>query len=45
MPLAANDVHGAFTGEAREIAKAFLAVHVAFTLAFIVLARSALVKR
>jgi hypothetical protein len=34
--VAANDVHGVFSGEAREIAKLFLVVHLLFTLAFIV---------
>lgn len=43
--VAANDVHGVITGEAREIAKVFLAVHAAFTLAFLAVARRALVKR
>ncbi|MGD9981530.1 MAG: hypothetical protein AB7H66_10150 [Hyphomonadaceae bacterium] len=42
--VAANDVHGVFTGEAREIAKMFLVVHLAFTLAFMGAARTALVK-
>jgi hypothetical protein len=32
--VAANDIHGVFSGEAREIAKVFLVVHLAFTLAF-----------
>jgi len=32
--VAANDVHGVLTGEAREIAKLFLLVHLAFTAAF-----------
>ena len=33
--VAANDVHGVFSGEAREAAKVFLVVHMLFTLAFI----------
>lgn len=33
--VAANDVWGVSSGEAREIAKAFLAVHLLFTLAFV----------
>lgn len=42
--VAANDVHGVFTGEAREMAKAFLVVHLLFALAFIAVARSSLAK-
>lgn len=39
--VAANDVWGVATGEAREIARYFLVVHLAFTLAFVgALARS-----
>lgn len=37
--VAANDVGGVFTGEAREIAKVFLVVHLLFTAAFVVTAR------
>ena len=37
--VAANDVWGVFSGEAREAAKIFLAVHLLFTLAFIVFGR------
>jgi uncharacterized membrane protein len=33
--VAANDVWGVASGEAREIAKLFLAVHLLFTLAFV----------
>lgn len=33
--VAANDVHGVLSGEARELAKLFLVVHLAFTAAFI----------
>lgn len=33
--VAANDVWGVVTGEAREIAKLFLVVHLLFTLAFV----------
>ena len=33
--VAANDVHGVFSGEAREIAKVFLVVHLTFTAAFV----------
>jgi hypothetical protein len=32
--VAANDVHGVLSGEAREIAKVFLTVHLSFTAAF-----------
>lgn len=39
--VALNDVHGVFSGEAREIAKLFLVVHAAFTLAFIAVWRGA----
>ena len=38
--VAANDVWGVATGEAREVAKIFLVVHLLFTLAFIAAARS-----
>ena len=37
--VAANDVWGVASGEARAIAKLFLAVHLLFTLAFIAAAR------
>lgn len=37
--VAANDVWGVASGEAREAAKVFLIVHLAFTLAFILAAR------
>ena len=37
--VAANDVWGVASGEAREIAKVFLAIHLLFTLAFIAAAR------
>ncbi len=40
--VAANDVIGVATGEAREIAKVFLGIHLLFTLAFIAAARRAL---
>ena len=33
--VAANDVHGVLSGEARELAKMFLVIHLAFTAAFI----------
>jgi hypothetical protein len=33
--VAANDIHGVFSGEAREIAKVFLVVHIAFALGFV----------
>jgi hypothetical protein len=42
--VAANDVWGVASGEAREAAKAFLAVHLAFALAFVFFGRAA-VKR
>jgi hypothetical protein len=32
--VAANDVHGVFSGEAREVAKVFLVVHLSFAAAF-----------
>jgi hypothetical protein len=38
--VAANDVWGVATGEARDIARYFLVVHLAFALAFILVARS-----
>jgi hypothetical protein len=38
--VAANDVWGVFSGEAREIAKVFLAVHLLFTGAFVVVWRT-----
>ena len=41
--VAANDVWGVISGEARELAKIFLIVHLLFTIAFIVSAR--LVRR
>ncbi len=37
--VAANDIHGVTSGEARELAKAFLVVHLAFTIAFFVALR------
>src|SRR3990170_3082197 len=39
--VAANDIWGVASGEAREIAKLFLVVHLAFTLAFVAAARGA----
>lgn len=36
--VAANDIHGVATGEARDVARIFLVVHLAFTLAFAALA-------
>jgi hypothetical protein len=36
--VALNDVHGVLSGEAREIAKLFLVIHLAFTAAFIAVA-------
>jgi hypothetical protein len=38
--VAANDVWGVATGEAREAAKAFLIVHLAITIAFVVAGRT-----
>lgn len=38
--VAANDVHGVFSGEAREAAKIFLVVHLLFTIAFIAARRA-----
>ncbi len=40
--VAANDVHGVFSGDAREVAKLFLVVHLLFTLAFIAAARGSM---
>lgn len=40
--VAANDVWGVASGEAREIAKLFLVVHLAFTLAFIAALRGSI---
>jgi hypothetical protein len=40
--VAANDVWGVFSGEAREIAKLFLVVHLAFAAAFVLAARASL---
>jgi hypothetical protein len=40
--VAANDVWGVFSGEARELAKAFLVVHLLFTAAFVVVGRSSM---
>jgi hypothetical protein len=37
--VAGNDIWGVASGEAREIAKIFLVVHLTFTLAFVVAAR------
>ena len=39
--VAANDVWGVASGEAREIAKLFLLVHLAFAIAFVMAARAA----
>lgn len=39
--VAANDIWGVASGEAREIAKVFLVVHLSFTLAFVIAARRA----
>ena len=38
--VAANDIHGVATGEAREAAKIFLVVHLAFTIAFLLSLRA-----
>jgi len=38
--VAANDVWGVISGEAREIARIFLAIHLLFTLAFIAALRA-----
>jgi hypothetical protein len=40
--VAANDVWGVFSGEARDAAKIFLAVHLLFTVAFVFTGRSIL---
>ena len=39
--VAANDVWGVFSGEARELAKIFLVVHLAFAIAFVAALRAA----
>jgi hypothetical protein len=39
--VTANDVVGVFSGDAREVAKVFLVVHLLFTLAFVVTGRAA----
>jgi aspartokinase len=39
--VTATDVWGVFSGDARPIAKAFLVVHLLFTLAFVAAARAA----
>jgi len=38
--VAANDMWGVFTGEAREIAKLFMLVHLGFAIAFAIAARA-----
>ena len=38
--VAANDVWGVLSGEARELAKVFLPIHLLFTLAFVGIART-----
>ena len=43
--VSANDVWGVFSGEAREIAKVFLAVHLLFTAAFVVVGRNSIQSR
>src|SRR6266498_2190905 len=43
--VAANDLWGVATGESREIARIFLVVHLLFTLAFVVAARTMLLSR
>jgi hypothetical protein len=43
--VAANDVWGVFSGEARELAKVFLPVHLLFTLAFVTALRPVLRTR
>jgi hypothetical protein len=40
--VTAMDVWGVFSGEARQVAKAFLVVHLLFTLAFIVAGRASM---
>jgi hypothetical protein len=40
--VAANDIFGVATGEARDVAKYFLVVHLLFALAFVACARSAM---
>ena len=39
--VAANDIWGVFSGEARELAKIFLVVHLAFAIAFVAALRAA----
>jgi hypothetical protein len=43
--VATNDVWGVFSGQAREIAKVFLIVHLLFTAAFIAVARDSMQSR
>ena len=43
--VAANDVWGVFSGEAREIATVFLAIHLLFTAAFVVVGRTSMQSR
>jgi hypothetical protein len=43
--VAANDVWGVASGEARDVAKIFLVIHMLFTLAFVVAARRAGIAR
>jgi hypothetical protein len=43
--VAANDLWGVASGEARDVAKLFVVIHLAFALAFIALARSAIAGR
>ena len=38
--VAANDIHGVLSGEARELAKIFLPIHLLFALAFVAAARA-----
>ena len=40
--VTANDVVGVFSGDARQLAKVFLVVHLLFTLAFVVTGRAAM---
>ena len=43
--VAANDVWSVFSGEAREVARVFLAVHLLFTAAFVVVGRTSMQRR
>jgi hypothetical protein len=43
--VSGNDVWGVFSGEARELAKVFLIIHLLFTAGFVVVARASMQSR